>query len=144
MYEYFWLFIIMTMYDYLWLYKTSYYYVQLWKRKFGEKEIVRAISNTLINFCKLYQTIKNFHMFQMFSNFSYFLTNLYYVYLCLPLLTFVYLWLPLFNRRMYAQILCLLVLVSILYIKFYKFLSTATHHWIIKINSFSWFLSNQW
>ena len=53
---------------------------------------------TFANFSKLlifFKQFKLFHMIQMFSNFSYILTNVNFVYLCLPLFTFVYLCLPL-------------------------------------------------
>ena len=64
-----------------------------WER---ERERERAILKTFSYFFTLFQTIeickqsKLFHMIQMFSNYSYFSTNLNFVYLCLSLFPFAY------------------------------------------------------
>ena len=106
----------MTIYDYVWLCVRG---------REKEKERDRAILKTFSSFCKLFQTImifqkfKLFYMIQMFLNFSYFSTNLGFVYLCLPLLTFLYLSLPLFDWRIYAQISCLFTICQPFQVRFW-------------------------
>ena len=84
---------------------------------------MRAISKTFLYFCKLFQTIKifqtikAFHMILMFSNFSYILTHLNFVYLCLPLFTFACICLPLFTFVQLTHLCTNFVLVKY---KFYK------------------------
>ena len=111
------------MYDYVWLcmtfvYFTMYDYVWLWKRKFGERDKKSIFKN--INLLLLFfQAIKNFQPNLNFSHdsnvpFIYFnKPRLFtFAYLCLPLCNFVCLCLPLFIWRIYAQILCLLIVNS--------------------------------
>ena len=106
MYFYEWLF--MTMFDHVWLCMTMFDYVWLcftmneyvWfciRGRQKERERARAILklfHPFANFFKLLKIFKQFrlfHMIQMFLNFWYFSSNLDFVYLHLPLLTFVYL-----------------------------------------------------
>ena len=97
MYDYIWICMtmhehVMTFHDYVWLSLTMYEYVWL-----SMRERKRAILKTFSYFfhlfetIKIFQTIQIFPMIQMFSNFPYSLTNLDFVYFCLPLVTFVYL-----------------------------------------------------
>ena len=80
MYDYLWL--CMTMYDYLWLCMTMYDYVWLFM--------------TLFDYIRQF---KLFHLIQIFSHFSYFSTNVNFVYLCFPLLKW----------RVYALVLVKLI-----------------------------------
>ena len=57
----------------------------------------RSISDVRVERVNISEKFKLFHMIQIFSNISYFSTNLNFVYLCLPF----------FKWRVYAQILCL-------------------------------------
>ena len=105
MYENIWQ--CMTMYKYEWLCMTMYKYEWLCMTMY-EKERERAIFKS---FFILLQFIKNFQTIYTFSYDS----NVLKVFIllnkpqhCLPLFTFVYLCLPLFNWRIYAQILCLI------------------------------------
>ena len=88
------------MYDYATLCMTLYE---------RERERERAILKLFHSFklLKVFKQFKLFHMIQMFLNSWFFSSNLDFAYICLPFHTFVYLCLPLFNWRIYAQILCL-------------------------------------
>ena len=101
MYDYVWP--CMTIYDYAWLCLTMYEYVWLSMRE-RKRASLKTFSFFSI-FLKLLEIFKQFKfcpMIQMFSNCSYSSTNLDFVYLCLPL----------FNWRIYAQILCLFLKCS--------------------------------
>ena len=76
MYVYAWLY--MTIHDYVWLCMAIHNYI--WEREIVREKERESRSN-----------FKNFHMIEMLSNLSYFSTNLDFVYLCFPLITFVYL-----------------------------------------------------
>ena len=98
MYDYVWL--CMSKYDYVWICVSMYDYLWLWITMYMCE---RERENNFKSFCNLFQGIENFDqfkLFQMFLIFSYFSTNLNFVYLCFPLL----------NWRIYTQILCLLYL----------------------------------
>ena len=121
MYNYVWL--CMTMYNHFWLYMTMFDYMREKEREKKRLKRNDLFANffTLSNFFKQF---KLFYMIQIFSNFSYFSTNLDFVHLCILLFTFTYLcsllftfvhlcltffhlYLPLFKWCIYAQILCL-------------------------------------
>lgn len=85
-----------TIYDSVWLCLTMYDFV--WEEERKRKREQEQFYKLFHPFAKIFKQFILFHMIQMFLKFSHFWTNLDIVYLCLPL----------FNWRIYAQILCLL------------------------------------
>ena len=80
MYDYLWL--CMPMYDYVWVCITMYAYLWLCMTMYD----CLWLRMTMFDYLRQF---KLFHLIKMFSQFSYFSTNLDFVYFRLPLFTFV-------------------------------------------------------